>query len=71
MIELDRENQSKNGHAQIKCRELPRSISAGTNQTREINQLGVDTRISYDAENFILIQNVAWSQLGADDFRFV
>jgi hypothetical protein len=36
MIELDRENQSKNGHAQIKCRELPRSTSAGTNQTREI-----------------------------------
>jgi len=34
------------------------------------SQVGADTRISYDAENSILIQNVAWSQLGADDFRF-
>ncbi|NSY46597.1 hypothetical protein [Agrobacterium tumefaciens] len=34
------------------------------------SQVGADTKISYDAENSILIQNVAWAQLGADDFRF-
>ncbi|MDR6586884.1 calcium-binding protein [Agrobacterium tumefaciens] len=35
------------------------------------SQVGADTKISYDAENSILMQNVAWAQLGADDFRFV
>lgn len=35
------------------------------------SQVGADTKISYDVENSILIQNVAWAQLGADDFRFV
>ncbi|CUX18324.1 hypothetical protein AGR4B_Cc60493 [Agrobacterium tumefaciens str. CFBP 5621] len=32
----DREKRFKSKYAQIKCLELPRSVSAGTNQSREI-----------------------------------